>query len=294
MKFIHKKNTPPSQTYCYMLFPLIQGGSLRDEITKRKLLSDRADEMRPFDEWQILKLFRGVLRGVMAMHDKGYAHGDIKLENFLLDHCDYNNSNSNNNGSNHGQEHFLDKDDHDEEIMMMNQSSSSYVGKPILMDFGSTRNLVIQLKDRRTILQMVEEASIHSTICYRAPELFDGGCRHGPLEADVDGRADVWSCGCLLYGLMYGSSPFEMEFRGFGSEEKARIVECSHLRILGSKIPYPTGTRKMAYNYRKEMHELVEWILTIERTERPTIEELYERVEGMLIKTRRGGGGVVV
>ena len=69
-------------------------------------------------------------------------------------------------------------------------------------------------RTRSILLSIVDEASVNSTVSYRAPELFDGGARHGDNEPDIDGKMDVWSLGCLLFGMMYGVSPFECEFRG--------------------------------------------------------------------------------
>ena len=147
------------------------------------------------------------------------------------------------------------------------------------MDFGSARQLIIPLKDRKTVLKLTEEASQNSTVSYRAPELFDGGCRHGPDEPNIDGKVDVWSCGCLLYGLMYGTSPFEMEFRHDG---QIRIVECTHLRVLGGNIPFPPTHRENTYGYREELKDLVKWILIVDTKQRPDLESLLVKVEKLV------------
>ncbi len=272
IKFVKKQKAGiGTQTKCYMLFPLITGGSLRDEISKRKLLDDNVEKARPIKEREILSIFKGVLNGIKALHEAGYAHCDVKLENVLLDR----------------KKHMTSSPD--EEIGSNNFS----LGTPILMDFGSARTpLVVQLKDRRTVLTLTEEALVNSTISYRAPELFDGGCRHGALEPDIDGKIDVWSAGCVLYGMMYGSSPFEIEFRNGdgGLSSDVRIVECTHLRVLGSKIPFPAaGSRRAAiFQYTPEIKQLVEWILTVDRMERPSIDAVYEKVENLLM-SRHGG-----
>ena len=52
-----------------------------------------------------------------------------------------------------------------------------------------------------------DRAAQHSTISYRAPELFDVAS-----DAVLDTRTDVFSLGCLLYCCLYGYSPFECEF----------------------------------------------------------------------------------
>ena len=263
---------------CYMLFPLVTGGSLRDEVTKRQLLqldgsynstTVTMNEPRYLTTMQILNIFLGLLNGVKVMHDAGYAHCDIKLENVMLDNKF---------------RHYKGNHDHgnDEELGLglgKNNDENGMLGTPILMDFGSARSLVIQLRDRRTVLNLTEEAAKNSTISYRAPELFDGGCRHGPNEPDIDGKVDVWSCGCVLYGLMYGTSPFEMEFRQDGS---VRIMDCNQLRVLG-KIPQPPKSKQALYGYRSELNDLVEAMLIVDRRERPDIDAVIGRVENAVV-----------
>jgi serine/threonine kinase 16 len=251
------------QRLCYMLFPLIEGGSLRDEVTKRNLLKDDFQEKRiqqPFSERQVLYLFQQLLQGVSAVHNEGLAHCDIKLENILL-----------------GDQDVYARD---EEI-----GGSLNLGKPILMDFGSARNLIVKLSDRRTVLKLTEEAAQNSTVSYRAPELFEGGCRHGPDEPDIDGKIDVWSCGCVLYGMMYGTSPFEMEFRQDGS---IRIVDCNYLRVLGGKVPAPPAHLTVGQRYSKDLFDMVQWILKVDRNERPSLSDVVTKTELMISEGKFG------
>lgn len=269
---------------CYMLFPLITGGTLRDEITKRQLLQNDNDyhhhlhqpqhlgmthqkrNMKYMTNLDILQIFKGILVGVKAMHDVGFAHCDIKLENVMLDKTS-----------------AVSYKDEEMGSSSNTTTSSSYLGTPILMDFGSARPLVIKLTNRMTVLKLAEEAAKNSTVCYRAPELFDGGCRHGPDEPDVDGKVDVWSCGCVLYGLMYGTSPFEMEFRQDGS---IRIVECTHLRVLSGKIPSPPKSKVASYGYMKELNELIEYMLVADREARPDLDAVIKRVENLILSCK--------
>ena len=292
MKFELDSNSSSSNAssgqVCYMLFPLITGGSLRDEITKRRLLQygdthyshhhhNHNRDPQYFTTIDILTIFHGVLKAVKAMHDAGYAHCDIKLENVMLDQSNSNSSSS-----------YVDEEmgsgitmtNSNSTTSSSNGNSSHNLGTPVLMDFGSARPLVIQLRDRKTVLNLTEQASQNSTVSYRAPELFDGGCRHGPDEPNVDGKVDVWSCGCLLYALMYGTSPFEMEFRHDGT---IRIVECTHLRVLGGNIPFPqTDVMEASYGYRKELKDLVQWILVVDRKHRPDLDSLLMKVEKLV------------
>lgn len=121
---------------------------------------------------------------------------------------------------------------------------------PVLMDFGSAGPLTVRLETRRQVLTVTEEAASNTTMPYRPPELFEGGARHGRTETLDYGRVDVWSLGCVLFGLMHGTSPFEMEFRtdddeGYRQLKQyglVRVVECTHLKILGD-APLPPWAR---------------------------------------------------
>jgi len=255
------------QTTCYMLFPLLSGGSLRDEITKRNVLNDGNYNTQnkhkvvpcPFTEYEILHLFLGILQGTKAIHDAGYAHGDIKLENVLL-------------------EQKQSSPLFDEE-MGHTSGGDTLARKPILIDYGSARSLIVKPSDRRVVMNMVEEAARNSTISYRAPELFDGGCRYGSEEPNVDGRSDVWSCGCVLFAMMFGTSPFEMEFRKDGT---VRIVDCTYLRILSGNIPLPPQNTDISKQYSGELLSMVKWILQEDRVKRPQLEEVIDKVKSVI------------
>ena len=84
----------------------------------------------------ILKIFEGICEGVLQMHTLkpiAMAHRDIKLGNVLL------------------------RDD----------------GQPVLMDFGSMTEACCNIKTRKDALALQDEAAVHCTLPYRAPELFE-------------------------------------------------------------------------------------------------------------------------
>lgn len=99
---------------------------------------------------------------------------------------------------------------------------------------------------------------------YRAPELFDV-----TLDKRVDQRTDVWALGCLLFAMMYGYSPFECEFR---SDGKARVAECTHLRVL-SAVPEPPS---MSADQQMHMN-IVKFILDPDCEKRPYVGNVIDR-----------------
>lgn len=112
-------------------------------------------------------------------------------------------------------------------------------GTPVLMDFGSMAPAERRVRNRSEALAVQDEASRHSTLPFRAPELFDVSS-----DAVLDSRTDVWSLGCLLYALRFGYSPFECELVGGGGGEPrsggppggyagVRVVDCTFLRVIG-------------------------------------------------------------
>lgn len=236
-----------SMTICYMLFPLISS-SLREQLNDRLHLLDKnpSESIRPWTEREILEIFGGVVDGVAALHENGFAHRDIKLENILYE---------------------------------VNTQ------RPVLMDFGSVAPAMVPIRSRTSLLTLVDEAAENSTVSYRAPELFEGHVHYGLNESDIDDRVDIWSLGCVLFGMMYGYSPFECEIRG----EKIKVVECSYLRVLGA-IPKPSHHSELNKRYDQELLEFVVWLLNQDRLERPTIQQVSSKVDELLEKnngTRR-------
>ncbi|XP_023661643.2 serine/threonine-protein kinase 16 [Paramormyrops kingsleyae] len=111
----------------WLLLPYIRKGSLWSVLEK---LRDKGASM---PEGQILHIFQGMCAGLKALHDKGYAHRDIKPTNILLDEDE----------------------------------------TPILMDLGSMNKARIEVRGSREAMTIQDWASQRCTISYRAPELFN-------------------------------------------------------------------------------------------------------------------------
>jgi serine/threonine kinase 16 len=298
---------------CYMLFPLYQH-SLRHEVNKRTLdrpmqsssssssssTSRSSSSTRlpaPWSELQALQICLQVVSGVQALHAANYSHRDIKLENVLLADNHYNNSNSNSN-SNDSRFH------------------------PVLMDFGSAGPLQQDITERRHVLMAIENASMHTTLSYRPPELLEaGGVRHGGGGGDDDDMAtatldyravDVWSLGCFIFALLYGASPKECEFTSLEQQEQwhrstnnrqrhhhhhqqqqspqscgggfLQIVECTPLRILNDRLPTPPEHSDAAAWYSADLIQLIAEMLHQDRQQRPTLDHVHVALVGLIQK----------
>jgi serine/threonine kinase 16 len=285
--------------YCYMLFPFLPH-SLRDEVNGR-IFSDQQqsfsakssashssmsssqppirspfptklskssssshhhhhpsdlDALPPWNELQTLQIFRGILDGVNALHRANFSHRDIKLENILF-------------------------------------RGSNNLTTPVIMDFGSVGPLTSPpLTSRRTVLQIADIASTHTTLPYRPPELFEGGIRvmggdNNDANANVLDytKVDVWMLGCTLFAMHYGASPFECEFHR--SNGKIKIVDCTQLRVLGA-IPYPPSNTAPSQWYSTDLKDLIGWMLTQHREQRPTLLQVMARVDALLQQQQQG------
>ena len=75
---------------------------------------------------------------------------------------------------------------------------------PVVMDLGSLSPAPTPFTNRSQALAVQDTAAEHSTMPYRAPELFDV-----KTDTVIDAKVDIWSLGCTLYACLVGKSPFE-------------------------------------------------------------------------------------
>lgn len=197
-------------------------------------------------------LMHGNQEGVPEGDIKSYAHRDIKPGNIMIDDT----------GS-----------------------------APILMDLGSIAVSPLPITSRSLAIATQDTAAEHSTMPYRAPELFDV-----KTGAVIDTKVDIWSLGCTLYACLVGKSPFEMR----SDETGGSLSIC----VLGGDWRFPDegpgGTKKKAPARRTNtglgqggavgaaaeelvisdpIKEIVRSCLKVEPSERPDIDELIETVE---------------
>ncbi|KAF2707777.1 Pkinase-domain-containing protein [Pleomassaria siparia CBS 279.74] len=148
---------------------------------------------------------------------------------------------------------------------------------PILMDLGSMAPSPTPITSRSLALQVQDTAGEHSTMPYRAPELFD--VKTGSV---IDTKVDVWSLGCTLYACLVGKSPFEAR----SDETGGSLSIC----VLGGDWRFPDegpqrGKQKAAPAedaISDSIKDVVRKCLAVEPSERPDVDELIHIVQGVL------------
>lgn len=176
-------------------------------------------------ERQILTIFMSIAEGLRAIHEIGYAHRDLKTGNVC----------------------FSDE------------------MEPILVDFGSAKKARVEINGQSDAMKLQDEAEEKSSLCYRAPELFQVDS-----YAIIDERTDIWSLGCILYALAFFQSPYDdIYLKG----------DSVPLAVLSAKITFPEDC-----NYSQDLKELILFQLKTNPMERPFIYSVIEKTQDLIAK----------
>ena len=152
---------------------------------------------------------------------------------------------------------------------------------PVLMDLGSLAPSPTPITSRSMALAVQDTAAQHSTMPYRAPELFD--VKTGSV---VDTKVDIWSFGCTLYACLTGKSPFEAR-----SEETGGSLS---ICILGGDWRFPGDSQqrngkdkpkaqeRAQESISESVRDVVRKCLRVEPAERPDIDELITLIESVV------------
>lgn len=151
---------------------------------------------------------------------------------------------------------------------------------PILMDMGSLAPSPTPITSRSLALAIQDEAGEHSTMPYRAPELFDV-----KTDSTIDTKVDIWSLGCTIYACLVGASPFEAR----SEETGGSLTMC----VLGGDWRFPgEGQGKGKGKGKKDgevvvgpseaVREVVRRCLAVEAADRPDVDQLMGMVEEVI------------
>ncbi len=139
---------------------------------------------------------------------------------------------------------------------------------PVLMDFGSVVRARKFIATRQEALEQQDQAAEHSTMPYRAPELFDV-----KTESTLTEKVDVWSLGCTLFALLYGYSPFEPP------TESSLVGDSIALAVTQGAFKFPES------NYVDwGAKEVVRRCLVVNPEMRPSVTEIRHLVEEIITR----------
>lgn len=307
------KSDPGSKTV-YILLPYYRRGNLQDAIN-----ANLVNHLK-FPERRLIILFLGVARALKAMHQyrvkgaPGGAASQKKAKGIRQEAEEADQDAATENKQRRRRpEPERDQEDVEQEPLMDGEVTRSQEGvgdgelrpyahrdikpgnimiaddgkTPILMDLGSLAPSPTPITSRSLALAVQDTAGEHSTMPYRAPELFD--VKTGSV---IDTKVDIWSLGCTLYACLTGKSPFEAR----SDETGGSLSIC----VLGGDWRFPDegmkkdpkGKQKVANGAAEAqtgeesisagVKNVVRRCLKVEPAERPDIDELIVMVEELL------------
>lgn len=172
--------------------------------------------------------------------------------------------------------------------IMISDSGTS----PILMDLGSLAPSPTPVTSRAMALQIQDTAAEHSTLPYRAPELFDT-----QVGSTIDTKVDIWSLGCTLYACLVGKSPFEARSEETGGSLSICVCsgdwrfpdeDANGKRRKRKDKGKGKGRAENGVKVEEEdedggisegVREVVRACLRVEASERPDVDEVIEMIE---------------
>ncbi|GMH88108.1 hypothetical protein TrST_g6159 [Triparma strigata] len=230
-------HTPPAPSSSLLVFPFLPKNLRRLINDTRPASRDTNIESVPeLDMREVRRLALEVARTLEYIHSMNIAHLDIKPDNLLMDN-----------------------------------------GRPLLTDFGSaTTDVKRSVENRSESLMLWDYCQQNCTVSYRAPELFEDGCRGGEIDLRM---GDVWSFGGVVFAMCFGESPFECEYDRMGRGVK--IVECGFLRTLGRGWMQEQRKGRLGERWKEYLRvkPVVEACLK-ERGERKSMGDIVAMLEG--------------
>jgi len=194
----------------YIVTELCEQGDLLDKLTK----------MTKMNEIVVKMLMIQILSSVSYMHSKSVLHGDLKLENILIENLNFKHRMSFNSSimkdlENLGKVNLHSSSKNDKQIENMSNLGNFEIK---IIDFGCSR---IFKKGKRKL------SGIIGTSIYCAPEI---------INDKYDEKCDIWACGVIMYLLLSGRPPFE------GESEEEIFVNILTKGLDLNSIPFDSVT----------------------------------------------------
>lgn len=274
----------------YILLPYYRRGNLQDMINANLVNHSQ------FPEKRLMMLFLGVCKALRSMHNYTSPPAErMQMGREDDDHAEQDDrplmASENQVAQGGRTQSYVHRDIKPGNIMIDDSGSG-----PILMDLGSVAPSPIPVTSQSVALQIQDTAAEHSTMPYRAPELFD--VQNGTV---IDAKTDIWSLGCTLFACLVGKSPFEMrsdETGGtlslcvqggdwrFPDETPAGAKRVNSIQVAKAKAA-AGGVSSAAGNsddvaISEPIREVVRRCLKVEADERPDIKELIAIVEAVI------------
>lgn len=183
------KDVLMDKTNLYITMDYVGGGELYDKIT----LGGR------MGEGTARRYFKQIMEAVKYCHELNICHRDIKPENILLDDTDSVKI------ADFGFASIMEVDDHKKPSTYLGSISRESGGRHDLDEFvvdgltAPTKKKGFQLLESKIMRRL---STVCGTSMYMAPEIMKRAGYFGD-------KADIWSCGVVLYYLLMASLPFK-------------------------------------------------------------------------------------
>ena len=230
---------------------------LINEFCSEGDLSEKLQKVGRFEEKLVKLLMFQIFSAVWYLHSNNVIHGDLKLENVMVDNLNFHeskkkNDNNNNNNLKNSFEKRLSLvtsyklDFHNLQNVEGNKHKFDNIKnfEIKLIDFGAAK---IFTKYKKQFDDTV------GTLVYCSPEV---------LKNNYDSKCDIWACGVIMYILLSGEIPFAGD-----SEEE--IIKS----IMNKKVSFDSS---FFNNVSEEAKDLIQKCLIYNKSKRYNAKEALD------------------
>lgn len=180
--------------HLFIVMEYVQGGELYSKLAMKGKMSEKGAKI----------YFKQIMEAVNYCHSKNYCHRDIKCENILIT------SDDNVKIADFGFASVMQEEDKNVFEPIIEGKQSVYEkGESLVGGFSNSKPTFFRQESR----VMRKMSTICGTSFYMAPEILQEDGYHGD-------KADIWSCGVVLYYMLTYSFPFQ----GKDSKETDRNI----------------------------------------------------------------------